>query len=60
MLEKQKPSFAEQLKKEAIGIMTLNPEKMAKEKERRLGIDCRIASTLGRPITEKEFLTANI
>jgi len=53
-------SFAEQLKLEAEGVMTLTPEFMKEEEEKRLGVDCRIASSLGREITEKEFMVANI
>ena len=60
MYEKKEMSFAEQLKQEGKGVKTLDPEFMKKERERRLGIDCRVASSLGRPITEKEFLTSNI
>jgi len=60
MSEKKEISFAKQLKQEAKGIKTLDPEFMKKEKKRRLGDDCRVASSLGRPITEKEYLTSNI
>jgi len=60
MLEKEEISFVKQLKKEAKGVKTLDPEFMKREKERRLGVDCRVASSLGRPITEKEYLTSNI
>jgi len=60
MSEKKEISFAQQLKQEAKDIKTLDPDFVKREKERRLGIDCRVASSLGRPITEKEYLTSNI
>jgi len=60
MTEKKEITFAKKLKQEAKGVKTLDPEFVKREKERRLGVDCRVASSLGRPITEKEFLTSNI
>lgn len=30
------------------------------DRQHRLAIDCRVAAVLGRKITDKEFLTANI
>jgi len=60
MLAEKEISFAKQLKQEAGGIKTLDEEFIRKEKERRRDVDCRVASSLGRPITEKEYLVANI
>ena len=60
MKDKENLPFTEQLKAEAEGVMTLDPEFVKQEQEKRLGVDCRIASSLGRAITEKEFLSSNI
>jgi len=60
MSDKKEIPYTEQLKAETKGIMTLNPEFIKREQEKRIGIDCRIASSLGRPITEKEYMSTNI
>ena len=60
MKNKKEIPFTEQLKEEAKGVMTLTPEFIKREQEKRLGVDCRVASSLGRPISEKEYLSSNI
>jgi len=53
-------TIIDKIKEETQGKFKLDAEWIRKDREHRLAIDCRVASALGRPITDKEYLSSNI